>query len=275
MTPPHPFREIETSRGLLICREDGENGSAATAPPLLLLQRFRGVMDDWDPAFIAAVSARRRVIRFDSAGIGRSAGVVPETIEGMAALAAEVVGRLGLSQVDVLGWSLGGIVAQQLALDYPDLVRRLVVAGSSPGGVADGPQPHPKVREVMTRGANDEADFLFLFHPESDDATAKGRASIRRIAAQPDRGPLTTAASAMAQLKAIGAWKGVRDRLRDLIQPVLVANGAHDVMLPAYRSFILSQEAPNAKLIVYPDAGHGFLFQEIEDFSLQIDRFLA
>ena len=275
MTRPDPIQWLDTSRGRLAWREDGPGDRIPPAPPLLLLQRFRGTLDDWDPDFIQALAARRRVIRFDSAGIGRSAGEVPETVEAMAALAAEVIDRLGLPQVEVLGWSLGGIVAQQLALDFPDRVQRLIVAGSSPGGIPDGPQPHPKVREVMTRGANDEADFLFLFHPETETATAKGLASLRRIAGQGDRGPLTSGASAMAQMKAIGGWKGVRHRLPDLAQPVLVANGAHDVMLPAWRSYVLSQEAPDAKLILYPDAGHGFLFQEIEDFVAQIHRFLA
>ena len=275
MTQPDPIRWLDSSRGRLAWREDGPGDRIPPAPALLLLQRFRGTLDDWDPAFVQALAARRRVIRFDSAGIGRSGGEVPETVEGMAALAAELVDRLGLPQVDVLGWSLGGIVAQQLALDFPDHVRRLIVAGSSPGGVPDGPQPHPKVREVMTRGANDEADFLFLFHPETETVVAKGRASLRRISGQAGRGPLTSAASALAQMKAIAAWGGVRDRLPNLVQPALVANGAHDVMLPAYRSYVLSQEAPHAKLILYPDAGHGFLFQEIEDFAFQIDRFLA
>ncbi|MEC9433168.1 MAG: alpha/beta hydrolase [Pseudomonadota bacterium] len=275
MTRPDPIQRLDASPGRLAWREDGPGDRIPPAPPLLLLQRFRGTLDDWDPAFIAALAARRRVIRFDSAAIGRSEGEVPATVEGMAALAAEVIDRLGLPQADVLGWSLGGVVAQQLALDFPDRVRRLIVAGSSPGGIQDGPPPHPRVREVMTRGANDEADFLFLFHPETESATAKGRASLRRIAGQPDRGPLTSAASALAQMQAIGAWQGVRHRLADLTQPVLVANGAHDVMLPAWRSYVLSQEAPDAKLILYPDAGHGFLFQEIEDFATQIDRFLA
>ena len=135
MSQHSPIQWLETANGRLAYRLDGPGGGI----PLLLLQRFRGTMDDWDPAFIAAISVDRRVIRFDSAGIGRSEGQVPDTIAGMAAVAAGVVAQLGLTQVDVLGWSLGGVVAQQFTLDFPHLVRRLIVAGSSPGPVADGP----------------------------------------------------------------------------------------------------------------------------------------
>lgn len=271
MTPPPAPDWLDTPHGRLALRHDGPAGGV----PLVLLPRFRGTMDDWDPAFIAALSADRRVIRFDSAGIGRSGGQVPDTISGMAVVAAAVIRRLGLEVVDVLGWSLGGVVGQQLALDTPALVRRLIVAGSSPGGISDGPQPHPRVPQVMTRPVNDDADFLFLFYPETETAVAAGRASLARITAQPDRGPPVTAEAFLAQARAISAWPGVLHRARDLRLPVLVANGAHDVMLPAYRSFVLSQQAPDAKLILYPDAGHAFLFQDIADFAAEIDLFLA
>lgn len=261
---------IETSFGRLAVEVSGLQGGI----PLLLLQRFRGTLDDWDPAFIAAISEDRRVIRFDSAGIGRSEGEVPDTIAGMALVAAELVERLGLSKIDLLGWSLGGVVAQQFALDFPHLVRRLIVAGSSPGPVADGPQQHPRVPQVMTKAENDDEDFLFLFYPETDSAVAHGRASLARIKAQPDQGPKTTTTAFLGQAKAISTWPGVLHRVKELRLPMLVANGAHDVMIPAYRSYVLSQQAPDAKLVLYPDAGHAFLFQEIDDFSREIERFL-
>lgn len=271
MSQHSPIQWLDTANGRLATRIDGPEGGI----PLLLLQRFRGTMDDWDPAFIAAISADRRVIRFDSAGIGRSEGQVPETIAGMAAIAAGVVAQLGLTQVDVLGWSLGGVVAQQFTLDFPHLVRRLIVAGSSPGPVADGPQQHPRVPQVMTKSENDDEDFLFLFYPETDSAVAHGRASLARIRAQADLGPKTSALGFMGQVKAISTWPGVLHRVNELRLPVLVANGAHDVMLPAYRSYVLSQQAPDAKLILYPDAGHAFLFQVIDDFAREIDQFLS
>lgn len=263
--------DIDTPYGRICAREAGPEGGI----PLLLLQRFRGTMDDWDPAFIRELSADRRIIWFDSAGIGRSGGIVPDTIAGMAAVACSVIAALGQKQVDVLGWSLGGVVAQQLALEAPHLVRRLIVAGSSPGGITDGPQAHPRVPQVMTRPVNDIEDFLFLFFSKSEFAVDAGRASLKRIADQLDRGPAVTAEAFMAQIKAISSWQGVLHRASELRLPMLVANGACDVMLPAYRSFVLSQQAPDAKLILYPDAGHAFLFQEVEDFVMQVDRFLA
>lgn len=262
---------IDSPDGRIALRRDGPD----TGIPLVLLQRFRGTMDDWDPEFIAAIAAERPVIRFDSAGIGRSGGRVPDDISGMARIASRVLQTVTMGAADVLGWSLGGVVAQQLALDAPQLVRRLIIAGSSPGGITDGPQPHPRVPKVMTRGVNDAPDFLFLFYPETESAVALGNASLARIAAQPEMGPPVTAEAFMAQVKAISSWPGVLHRVRELRLPILVANGAHDVMLPAYRSFVLSQQAPDAKLILYPDAGHAFLFQDIEDFSRQIDLFLS
>lgn len=261
----------ETPYGRLALREAGPHGGI----PLVLLQRFRGTMDDWDPGFIELVSADRKVIWFDSAGIGRSEGSVPDTIGGMAAVAATVIERSGSPQADVLGWSLGGVIGQQLVLDAPHLVRRLIVAGSTPGGALDGPKPHPRVPQVMTRPTNDIEDFLFLFFPETETATSAGRASLTRIGALPGRGPLVTAEAFMTQVKAISTWPGVLHRADELRLPMLVANGAHDVVLPAYRSYVLSQQAPDAKLILYPDAGHAFLFQEIESFAAEVERFLS
>jgi pimeloyl-ACP methyl ester carboxylesterase len=262
---------LETSSGRIAYRVVGPEGGI----PLVLLQRFRGTMDDWDPDFIDAISADRRVIYFDSSGIGRSGGTVPDSISGMASVVVAALAALELSQVDVLGWSLGGVVAQQLVLDAPHLVRRLVVAGSSPGAITDGPQPHPRVPQVMTKPVNDLVDFLFLFYPETISAVEAGRKSIERILSNPDRGPDVSAEAFMAQVKAISSWQGVLHRVDELRVRMLVANGAHDVMLPAYRSYVLSQQATDAKLVLYPDAGHGFLFQEIDDFTSEVHRFLS
>jgi pimeloyl-ACP methyl ester carboxylesterase len=246
--------------------------SLGSGPALLLTQRFRGTMDDWDPAFLAALAEERRVVLFDSSGIGRSGGEVPDSIAGMAQVAADVAAGLSLGQVDLLGWSLGGLVAQQAALDHPGLVRRLIVAGSSPGGIVDGPAPHPRVQEVMLHPVNAEADFLFLFFPETATAIAEGRAHLARLPAE--RGPPVSGPAFLRQVKAFSQWPGVRDRLKELAMPVLVANGAHDVMIPAYRSYVLSQEAPQARLALYPDAGHGFLFQDSCGFAREVLRFL-
>jgi pimeloyl-ACP methyl ester carboxylesterase len=265
------FQTLDTIHGALAYRTFGIGPGA----PLVLCQRFRGTLDDWDPEFIGALARGRRVIVFDSAGIGRSGGEVPTTIAGMAEVTAAFVEGLGLATIDLLGWSLGGLVALQTALDHPAFVRRLIIAGSSPGGISEGPQQHPRVREVMTHPVNDEEDFLFLFFPETETARAAGRAHLRRLAGAPDRGPPVSGPSFMNQVKAFSAWPGVRERLKDLAIPVFAANGQRDVMIPAYRSYVLANEAPNGKLIVYPDAGHAFLFQYAADFAAEIDRFLT
>lgn len=266
-----PIRWAETAHGRIAWRADGPAGGV----PLVLLGRLRGTMDDWDPRFIARLAADRRVIRFDSAGIGRSTGRAPDSIAGMAAITTELLGHLALGPVDMLGWSLGGMVAQQLALDAPKLLRRLILAASSPGGIAAGPQPHPRVPGLLTRAGTEIEDFLFLFYPETEMATVIGRASLARIHDRGGRGPVVTADALLAQTGAMAGWPGVLHRACELRLPILVANGAHDVIIPAYHSYVLSQQAPDARLLLYPDAGHAFLFQEIDDFATQIDLFLA
>jgi pimeloyl-ACP methyl ester carboxylesterase len=264
-------RYIETSSGKLAYRVTGTAGGI----PLLLTCRFRGTLDDWDPTFIDALAQDRTVITFDNAGIGRSEGEVPTSIAGMADVAAELVKVLGLGKVDLLGWSLGGLVAQTVALNHRDLVRRLIVAGSSPGGITDGPQQHPRVREVMAHPVNGEDDFLFMFFPETDTARAAGRAYYKRLESLADRGPGVSAQSFMNQIKAFSTWPGVRERLPELTIPVLVANGQHDVMIPAYRSYVLAQEVSNGKLVLYPNAGHAFLFQYAKSFATEVAEFLS
>lgn len=266
---PNPHY-VETPFGALAYRQDGDGPGL----PLLLCQRFRGTLDDWDPAFLGPLATHRRIIRFDSAGIGGSGGSVPDTLEQMAQVPLALLDALGIAEVDLLGWSLGGFVAQHVALAAPDRVRRLIVAGSGPGGPSEGPEPHPRVREVMAHPHNGVDDFLFLFFHDSDTSRAAGRAHLDRLAQVADRVPPISGPGFVGQLKAIGSARGVRDRLGSLTMPVLVANGAHDVMIPAYRSYIISQEAPDAKLILYPDAGHAFLFQYAEEFACEVQRFL-
>lgn len=159
-----------------------------------------------------------------------------------------------------------------MALDAHHLPRRLIVAGSSPGGITNRPQPHPRVPHVMTWRVKDDVDFLFIFYPESKSAVAVARCRSPVLQRSPI-GPSVTAEAFFSQIKAISTWVGVLFWAKDLRMPILVANGAQDVILPAYRSFVLSQQRAHAKLILYPDAGHAFLFQEIEDLAAQIDLF--
>jgi len=252
----------------------------AGARPLVLFQRFRGTMDDWDPDLLDRLAAERQVTIFDSLGIGRSEGQTPDSIAGMAQAAGDVIDALGIANADILGWSLGGTVAQQLCLDRPWLVRRAIVAGSSPGGVADAPKAPDKVWQVATKPVNDDEDFLYLFFHDTETSKAAGHAHLGRLKrrggpASPPVGP----EAIRAQLGAIGAWAmgngSALPRLGEIPHPIFVANGQFDRMIPAYNSFVMGQRLPNAKLSLYPDSGHAFLFQHAAEFARDALAFLG
>jgi pimeloyl-ACP methyl ester carboxylesterase len=252
---------------------------AATGIPLVFFQRFRGTMDHWDPVFLEVIAKERPVIVFDNAGVGASTGEVASDIAGAARLAAAFIDALGLMQIDAIGWSMGGAVAQLMTLDRPALVRRLVLAGTGPGGVAEAPRPPDKVWQVAAKPVNDDEDFLYLFFTESKASREAGLASLRRL----DRRLNVSKAvvrpeSWKTQAGAIAAWgmgKGsAYPRLAEITVPVLIANGAHDVMVHAYNSYAMTQKLPNARLVLYPDSGHGFLFQYPDAFAREVVEFL-
>jgi pimeloyl-ACP methyl ester carboxylesterase len=244
--------------------------------PLVMAHRFRGTIDHWDPALLEVLSSERDVIVFDNAGTGRSSGTAPTTIDSLAQGLLEFVDALGLTQVDLLGWSMGGYVVQTATLKRPELVRRLIVAGSGPGRVPGMPAAPEKVSQIMGKTVSDEDDFLYLFFPDADEARQAGLASLRRLDTRLSESHADVAPEAVqAQLAAISSFgTGVWDRLGELTLPVLVANGAHDVMISAFASYGMSQRLPNAKVILYSDAGHAFLFQHAEEFGHEVLRFL-
>ena len=243
--------------------------------PLVLCMRLRGTVDHWDPELLDALAATREVVVFDNRGTSGSTGIAPTTVDGLAEGGIAFIRALGLDRVDVMGWSLGGIVAQGITFGAPELVRRLIVAGSTPAGVPDQPKPSAKVGEILTHAVNDDEDYLHLFFPETERARAAGLASLRRLDVR-----LATSGAAVqdetyrGQLTAVATFAGYYDRLGELTLPVLVANGAHDVMINSYATYAMSQKLPDAKVVLYSDAGHGFLFQHIEDFAHEVDRFL-
>ncbi|WP_029625530.1 alpha/beta fold hydrolase [Sphingomonas sp. PAMC 26605] len=248
--------------------------------PLLFLQHFRGTMDYWDPQVINAFAAHREVILFDYAGVGGSSGSPSSTVADMAQQVAEFLAALELTQVDLVGFSLGGFVAQQVAVDRPSLVRRLVLAGTGPRG---GNGMAGYTDEVVTHATPDvftDDDFLFLFFSPSQSSQAAGAAFLKRRASrtgEPD-GPTGTAVRD-AQLGAIAEWGastgGNYSYLETIHQPTFVANGTRDLMVPSVNSLILSQNMPSALLSLYPDAGHGAIFQYPELFTDQAIRFLS
>jgi pimeloyl-ACP methyl ester carboxylesterase len=273
-----PNRAVEAANGVMYAYR--RLGHASSAPPLVLLQHYRGNLDNWDPALVDALASMREVILFDNAGVGGSSGSTPRTVTEMAHDALRFLEALELHEVDLLGFSLGGFVAQELVLIRPRLVRRLVLAGTGPQG---GEDMHGFADDVYASAIRDEPgaeDLLALFFERSETSVAAGWEFVQRIFARAeDRDADTTLATRDAQLDAIHTW-GIPDpsrldRLAGITQPVLVAHGDNDRMVPTPNSHLLVERLPHARLQIYPDAGHGFLFQYPHEFAAEIQTFLA
>jgi pimeloyl-ACP methyl ester carboxylesterase len=254
-------------------------GRTASEPPLVLFQRYRGTLDHWDPAFLEVLATEHRVVTFDNAGVGASTGAVPDTIEGMAEAGIDFVESAGFLRIDALGWSMGGYVAQLVALERPDLVRRLAIAGSGPGGVPGVPRGPERVREIAAADAIGEEDYLYLFFGRHDEGRRVGRESLARIEPRLRTPGAEVGPEAWRnQLRAIVRWtNGVGSawpRLHELDLPVLVANGAHDVMVDSANTFAMAQRLRHATTVLYSDSGHGFLFQHPEEFGHVVLDFL-
>ena len=248
--------------------------------PLIILNRFRGTLDTWDPEFLDVLAKERTIVIFDSAGVGISEGKTPDNIAAAAAIAQAFIRTMGLKQVDVFGWSMGGAIAQRLTLDRPDLVCKVVVAGSGPGGVPEAPKAPAKVWEVASKPVNDDEDFMYLFYDSVEESREAARKSFDRIRSRSvPHVPAVRLESAQAQAAAITAWSAGRDsvypRLNEIRQPILIANGTNDIMSHAYNSYVMSQQLPNGQLILYPKSGHGFLFQYAELFGRHVNEFLG
>jgi pimeloyl-ACP methyl ester carboxylesterase len=250
--------------------------------PLLFLQHFRGGMDHWDPAVTDGFARNRPVILFDNAGVAGSSGTTPDSIEAMADYAAAFLQALGLSEVDLLGFSIGGYVAQTLTLRHPRLIRRLLLVGTGPRGGEHSTDPRYREYATSTDPQTGESGleaFLYLFFAPSETSQAAGRAFWERRHLRKNDVDLPSSPQTMAaQSAASTEWRRVRGEryaeLRAIKQPTLVVNGNRDVMVPTINSFILSQHIPNAQLIVYPDSGHGSLFQFPELFVAHGRMFL-
>ena len=252
-----------------------------TGLPLLCLQHFTGTLDNWDPAVTDPLALGREVILFENAGLGRSTGEVPESVPGMAAHALAFVDALGLTQVDLLGYSLGGMVAQQIALDRPSLVRKMLLVGTAPEGGEDIMHMEKPELKKITDDPNLQGFQVLvkLFFAPSKSSQAAGEAFAARLAERKsDREPLSGPNVAKAQITAFRAWEhfsGERfAKLAKIIQPCLVVNGVFDNMIPVRNSYMLSEHLPNAMLLTYPDSGHGSLFQFHKSFVRQASLFL-
>ncbi|MBB3178782.1 alpha/beta fold hydrolase [Variovorax sp. Sphag1AA] len=274
-TAPTQFAEVNGVR--FAYRRFGKTGGA----PLVMNIHFTGTMDHWDPAVTDGLAAQREVILWNNAGISSSSGEVPESIEGMADHLIDFIKALGLKQVDVLGFSMGGLVAQATAQRAPALVRRLVLVGTGPRHGEGMATLTPEAQEIF--GATyAEPDHLWLrvmFTP-SERSQAAGREFLKRFRLRKEnRDPEVNEKVAPAQIAALTRWGAPADRpfeyLRDIKQPTLVVNGSNDVIIYTINSYILQQNLPNAHLILYPDGNHGAQYQYPELFASQVNDFLS
>jgi pimeloyl-ACP methyl ester carboxylesterase len=270
-------RSLEIDGATLRYRRLGN--SASGAPPLVCLQHFRGNLDNWDPAMVDLLAAGREVILLANRGVGGSTGIVPDNVEDMARDALRFIDALGLTQLDLLGFSLGGYVAQEIALVRPRLVRRLVLAGTAPQGAPGIHRWSDEVYALATPDVPDPEGFIRLFFSGPEETRAKGMEYFARITARSaDPDQQTDLAARDAQLEAITRW-GIPDpsklaRLRGITQLTLIANGDDDKMMLTENSRLLAEHLPNARLTVYPDSGHGFLDQYPEQFGQDVRTFL-
>ncbi len=255
------------------------NGSGR---PLLFLQHFTGTLDNWDPAVTDPLASGREVILLDNAGIGRSTGEVPETMAEMANHVFAFLDGLRLPTCDVLGFSLGGVIAQQMAQDRPSIFRRMILVGTAPRGGEDimrleKPSLAKHIQDPTNRGYDVLKKIFFTSSPTSQ---AAGQAFIGRLLQRKDdREPPSGPNVGSAQLAAFREWERFTgDRFADLKgirHPTLVVQGFKDEMIPVRNSYWLAENLPNAVLLAYPDAGHGSLFQYADSFTKHAADFLS
>lgn len=253
---------------------------SVTLPPLVLLQHFRGNLDYWDPALLDVLAADREVVTVDLPGVGGSTGTTPDNVTEMTRGALRFIDILGLRVVDVLGFSLGGHIAQELALIRPRLVRRLILAGTAPQGAPDLHRWSDYVYAYACADNITPDGFVTLFFSGSDDSIKRGWEYLARTHARTeDRDPETTLVCRDAQYQALMTWgipeTGKLERLSAITQPTLVANGDNDTMMSTKNSHLLAERIRGAQIRIYPDSGHGFLDQYPMEFGQHVRQFLG
>ena len=256
-------------------RDEGEGDV-----PLVLLQHFRGNLDNWDPALVDALAANRRVVSFDNVGVAGTSGATPDTVEAMAHGAIAFLETLSLERVDLLGFSIGSFVAQEIALIRPDLLRRVVLASTAPQGAAGMHGWAPAVIGAVGQPETKPEDYLGVFFASSDTSREAGPQAMGRIFGRTDdRDEPTTWQTRQAQYDAVCAWgipnHSLLQRVAAIDLPVFVACGDSDPMILPRYSHLLVGLLPNARLTVYPDSAHGFLFQHHSQFAADVHTFLA
>jgi pimeloyl-ACP methyl ester carboxylesterase len=268
-----PTRTVSAGGADFAYRELGP----ATGVPVVFLHHLAAVLDNWDPRVVDGIAAKHRVITFDNRGVGASTGSTPDTIEAMARDAVTFIHALGLDSVDLLGFSMGGMIAQVIAADEPQLVRKLIVAGTGPAG-GEGIENVTRLSHLDTvRGLLTFQDpKQFLFFTRTPNGRRAGKEFLARLKERTEnRDRAISLKSYFTQLKAIHRWGLARSAdLSAIRQPVLVANGDNDRMVPTKNSVDLANRLPDSELVIYPDAGHGGIFQYHEQFVDKAIEFL-
>lgn len=269
-----PTRTVDVGGVPFAYRELGPDSGV----PVIFLHHLMAVLDDWDPRVIDGIAAQRRVIAFDNRGVGASGGSVPHTIEAMGRDAIAFIRALGLGQVDLLGFSLGGGVAQMVALQDPDLVRRMVLAGTGPrGGGGIDEVTRVAVLAYIKAALTWSDPRNFLFFPRTPEGKGAAKDYFSRLQERSkDRDKRISLQARQAQLKAIRtAGLTAPDDLSVITQPVFITNGDNDLMVDSSLSADMARRLPNARLTIYPDAGHGGVFQHYRAFVSEVLDFLA
>ena len=247
--------------------------------PMVLLQHFRGNLDNWDPALIDDLAAARRVVTFNNRGVASTSGLTPNTIEAMAQDAIAFIDALGLNKIDLLGFSIGSFVAQEIALSRPDLLRRVVLASSAPQGASGMHGWAPEVIGAVGRREPNPQGYIDVFFAHSETSRQAGQQAAGRIFGKTSNQDAPTSwQTRQAQYDAVCRWgipnHALLQRVSAIETPVFVASGDSDPMILPRYSYLLTGLLPEARLKIYPDAAHGFLFQHHSEFAADVDAFL-
>jgi pimeloyl-ACP methyl ester carboxylesterase len=270
------IQRIAAANGIEYAYRDVGEGEV----PLLLLQHFRGNLDNWDPALVDALAPSRRVVTFDNTGVGATTGTTPDTIEQMARDAIAFVEAMGFKRIDLLGFSIGSFVAQEIALIRPDLLRRVVLASSAPQGAAGMHGWAPGVIGAVGQSETNPQGYVDVFFAHSATSREAGQQAAARIFGRTtERDEPTSWQTRQAQYDAVCAWgipnHSLLERVTAIDLPVFVANGDGDPMILPRYSYLLAGLLPDARLTIYPDSAHGFLFQHHSRFAEDVNAFLA
>jgi pimeloyl-ACP methyl ester carboxylesterase len=269
-----PTKIVDAAHGVSYAYRDVGSGTV----PLVLLQHFRGNLDNWDPALVDDLASHRRVVTFDNVGVGGTNGRTPNTIEQMAADAIAFFDAMEFDRVDVLGFSIGSFVAQQIALTRPAVVRGLVLASAAPEGAAGMHGWASWVIDAVGKPGTDPVGYLKVFFTDSASSQHAGQEALQRMFTRNDFDQPTTWPTRQAQYDAVCAWgipnHALLQRLSAIEHHVFIANGESDPMILPHFSHLLAGLIPGAKIKIYPDSAHGFLFQHHAEFAADVEDFL-